>query len=297
MRPRSAHRNWFSNHWHGHTSLGIAYWINGLLLGNMLPALALVGFVAVNPFKHSLRANALVTLVLRVVQLAIWIWGITGILRSANRHTSVGGTLFWANAARLAICVGILVTAYRYEHSIIPGLRVTAAIAAGHDPMERAKVETINDGNAILLSGSIGEGSVQEVQSAIDASPRAITLILNSRGGRTAEAEEIALRVRQKHLDTQVQDRCLSACTYIFLAGLHRSAADTAALGFHQPSFPGLTTEGQKQIDQQMVEYYRSVGVRDWFIDRVMATPSKNMWFPTRRELENAGVLSPEESG
>jgi hypothetical protein len=41
-----------------------------------------------------------------------------------------------------------------------------------------------------------------------------------------------------------------------------------------------------------MREYYRSAGLSDWFVDRVIATQPKDLWYPTRRELEDAGVLT-----
>jgi hypothetical protein len=85
----------------------------------------------------------------------------------------------------------------------------------------------------------------------------------------------------------------LSACTYVFLAGEHRELSDTAELGFHQPSSAGSTTEGQKEMTQRMIEYYRSAGLREWFIDRVVATSPDHLWYPTRRELEDAGVVTP----
>jgi hypothetical protein len=43
---------------------------------------------------------------------------------------------------------------------------------------------------------------------------------------------------------------------------------------------------------QKMVEYYRSLGLREWFIDRIIATPPESMWYPTEDELKQAGVLN-----
>jgi hypothetical protein len=41
-----------------------------------------------------------------------------------------------------------------------------------------------------------------------------------------------------------------------------------------------------------MAEYYRSAGLPTSFIDRVVAIKSENMWYPTRDELWEAGMLN-----
>jgi len=283
---------WFLSHWRGETSLGISYWLNGLLLAGLLPNVVLIGYSLVNPLRHSLRANALVVLLLIALQFALWVWVIVGIIRSANRHTSRGGSLFWANAARVMICISVVTMVVRLDKTKIPEIRLMASLAAGRDPMNQMSVNSSSDGQSIILDGTLGEGAVEMVQRAIDASPNATTLVLNSNGGRGQEAEELALRVRQRHLNTYVQEQCLSACTYVFLAGVKREIADDAELGFHQPTAPGLTATEQHDLIQQMVEYYRSVGVREWFIDHIAATPPEDVWYPTRSELVDAGVIT-----
>ncbi len=159
--------------------------------------------------------------------------------------------------------------------------------------MDTVNVEVTPDGRTIMLEGTLGAGSVEKVQRIIDASPDVTTLELNSDGGRGQIAEELALRVRQRHLNTSVQDHCVSACTYIFLAGDKRELAEDAELGFHQVSALGVAA-GDQRIIQDMVEYYRSAGLRESFIDHIVATPPDDMWYPTRLELENAGVITPK---
>jgi hypothetical protein len=40
---------------------------------------------------------------------------------------------------------------------------------------------------------------------------------------------------------------------------------------------------------EQMVESYRSLGLREWFIDRIVATPPESMWYPPKPNLNRAG--------
>jgi hypothetical protein len=44
-----------------------------------------------------------------------------------------------------------------------------------------------------------------------------------------------------------------------------------------------------QRIIRDMVEYYRSAGLHESFIDHIVATPPDDMWYPTRRELAVAG--------
>jgi hypothetical protein len=76
------------------------------------------------------------------------------------------------------------------------------------------------------------------------------------------------------------------------MAGAHRSAALTATLGFHQPFIAGQGRVGQWVSTQRMREYHRSAGLADWFVDHMIATPPKDLWIPTRSELEQTGVLT-----
>jgi hypothetical protein len=256
MKPAATTPGWFLSHWRGETSLGISYWLNGILLGTLLPALIVIGYSLINPFPHSLRVNALAILILITLRLCLWIWTVVGVIRSANRHTSRGGKLFWANTARVVICITVVLTLVRLEKFLIPQMRLLAAIAGGHDPMDTVTVEVTPDGRTIMLEGTLGAGSVDKVQRIIDSSPDATTLELNSDGGRGQTAEELARRVRERHLNTSVQDHCVSACTYIFLAGANRTLADDAALGFHQAS-PLRPAPNDKTAIRDMVAYYR----------------------------------------
>jgi hypothetical protein len=189
-----------------------------VILAAIWPFLLLQFYSIFNPFEHSLRAGALAGFLIRLSRYCLWIWAIVGVFRSANRHRSRGGFPLWADVARLIV---------------------------------------ITDGTAIWLQGALGEGSAKEVESVLDKNNQVETVILSSPGGRLMEAEEIATRVKQRYLNTVARGSCLSACTYILLAGHHRSAAEAAKIGFHQPSFPGMTNFSQPFRTRQMTKYYQ----------------------------------------
>lgn len=245
-----------------------------------------------NPLRHYLRTDAVVVLVLTALQLTLWVWIVVGIVRSANRHTARGGKLFWANTARVMMCISVIALAVRLERSFIPQTRLMASIAAGHDPLDAASVEVTPDGRTITFDGTFGEKAVEELQRVMDASPNATTLVLNSDGGRESAAEELALRVRKRNLNTLVEDHCLSACTFIFLAGSTREIGEDGELGFHLGTVEGISEMGKSIMQVQMAQYYRSHGVRQSFIDHIVATPPESMWYPTEDELKEGGVLN-----
>jgi hypothetical protein len=288
----SAKRNWFVRHWRGEETLGVAYWRNSVLIGGLVPVLLIQMYSGVDPFHYSLRAGAVAGLLIQLPRDALWIWAIVGVLRSANRHTSRGGSLFWANVARAMIGTAVIGTAIQLYNGGFTGLKELAAIATGHDPIPKLWIETVKDGSAIWLQGTIGEGSAAGVEAALDAQPRATTVILSSRGGRAVEAELIASLIKQRHLNTRVTGSCTSACTYILLAGYRRSAPDTAKIGFHQATFPGMAMLMRANSTRRMINYYQSVGLPQSFIDHVIATPPTSMWYPTHTELWDARVLN-----
>jgi hypothetical protein len=257
-----------------------------------LPAAITLGYVLLDPLRHYLRTDAAIVLFLIALQLPLWVWTVVGILRSANRHTARGGKLFWANAARVMMCISVIGMAVRLERSLIPQTRLMASIAAGHDPLDAATVEVTPDGRTITFDGTFGQGAVDILQKAMDASPNATTLVLNSDGGRASAAEELALRVRRRNLNTLVEDHCLSACTYIFLSGNKREVAEDGELGFHQGTVVGISDAEKTIVLAQMAEYYRSHGLRESFIDHILATPPESMWYPTPDELKEGGVLN-----
>jgi hypothetical protein len=284
-------------HWRGEDSLGIAYWRNSVLFANAAPTALLMFYRSIDPFANQVQWESIVALLLEPLLLLIWLWGIVGAMRSANRHTSRGGSLFWANAARLVICIAIISVPVRAYLSTYPQLKLLAALAAGHDPMPRVWVYIVESGKTLWLQGTLGEGSAEEVRHALATNPQLTTVMLSSRGGRVGEANQIAQMIRQRKLDTTVRGSCLSACTHVLLAGEHRSATESAKIGFHRSTLPGLTTMDEFYLSHRMFIYYRSLGLPSTFVAKVIETPPQSMWYPTQEELLEARVLGGPASG
>jgi hypothetical protein len=117
-------------------------------------------------------------------------------------------------------------------------------------------------------------------------------LHLNSHGGRVAEADLMAAKVRARRLVTYVSEECLSACTHIFLAGRERWVSERGKLGFHQPSFPGLDRETAAGVIEQERRDLLSMGLSSDFVSKALDTPNDKMWRPSHKELLAARAIS-----
>jgi hypothetical protein len=106
------------------------------------------------------------------------------------------------------------------------------------------------------------------------------------------EAERIAALIRKKGLDTRAEGECMSACTSVLLAGKTRTAPETARIGFHQPSFPGVSGYALRGAIDKTGRDYVAAGVHPQFVSRALATPAQGMWIPTPEQLVEGGVLT-----
>jgi hypothetical protein len=283
--------NYFVRHWRGDLSLPISYWINNSLSGAVLVVLTLVVSSQLNT-QASLRMFAISALTLLSLITIYAVWAPVGVWRSAEKHAARGGSPGWATTAKVVIVLSALGSLNAIFTTIFPQIKEYAQLALGHDAYGKIEAEVSTNGRYIMLKGGFGMGSSEEVRRLLDHVPGAKALVLESSGGRLLEASRIADIARERHLNTYVETHCESACTYVFLAGRDRAATPNAKLGFHQPHFPGIDASKLKEATQKMLEVYRQAGVSEAFLRRVQATASKDMWYPERDELIDAGVIN-----
>jgi hypothetical protein len=63
IHPLPKSPNWFVRHWGGEASLGIAFWLNWLLIAHLLSNVLMVAYVLTNPLKQSLRTGDVTNLI------------------------------------------------------------------------------------------------------------------------------------------------------------------------------------------------------------------------------------------
>ena len=281
-------------HWRGHLPLAQSYWVNGFLT-NLLLMGAGLGVAALEQSGRSLRLLSIGVLVYAALFLVVRTWTTVGIWRSAGRHRSRGGSGKWANVARIMVVLGVIGTVTQ-----LPNLGLQAKefglIAIGRDPIGPvAAMSLVDDGRTMQLSGFLSAGVADKFEDAMAAAPSVHTVVLESEGGRIAEALRMAEIIKRNGLETRVESECASACTLLLLAGKDRSAHRFAQIGFHQPDFPGVTEAEREQFIDSNRQDYVEAGIKPSFLDRAMSTPPSEMWYPTHAELVEAGVLTAEE--
>jgi hypothetical protein len=280
--------NYVLRHWRGQLSLPVSYWINGSLIGLALIALFAILDKATQDWE--LRRIALLSLGMLATVIMVTVWSMVGIWRSAGKHAARGGSAGWARAAQVMTILGVLSFSVRLVTELGPQMKEFGAIASGRDDLGIVTATVSHDGQTLLLQGALGTGSTAEVIKVLATAPDVRLIMLNSHGGRLREAEQLAKLVRERSLNTYVETQCLSACTYVFLAGADRAATPNAKIGFHQPSFPGMRSEDAGL--RNMLDVYRSAGISEGFLDKVRDTSSNSMWYPTRDELIENGVIN-----
>ncbi len=289
---RNRGRNYLQRHWAGHLSLPVSYWVNGALLSALI--LAAVEYLAGRMAEGggSLRGIAIVALVYLGISAMLWVLISVVILSYKNIHRRRGGTPGWGLAARTLVVLSLAVTLFRSGDLALQAAEL-GTLARGRDSIGAiARMTVSKDGRQLLLVGNLAAGAAARFDSLLDGSPAVKEVVLTSPGGRMLEAERMAALIRKRGLDTRVDGHCMSACTSLLLAGRTRTAPETARIGFHQPSFPGVSAYALGDAIERTRAEYLAAGVEQGFVWRALATPAQNMWFPTPMELVQARVLT-----
>jgi len=156
------------------------------------------------------------------------------------------------------------------------------------------RVRASPDGTVLEISGPLLGNVGAQVQGALSTSPRVRMVRLDSEGGVIAVGLEVQTAIKQRGLNTDVRGICSSACTIAFLGGVRRSAAQDARLGFHGAGGDDGATLAAQLIVRGL---YLHAGLAEGFVDRALATPHDEMWYPSAAELRDAGVLTAGTTG
>ena len=285
-----AGRNYLLRHWAGHLSLPLSYWVNGALLSvAVIAAAEFLGRKAEEDWG-SLQILAMVALGYFAVATLIWVWSSVGIWRSAYWHRRRGGSAGWGVAARALILIGVGGAVLRSGDLALQAAEL-GTLAAGRDSIG-AIAEMKVEGDELYLRGNIAAGAADRFDALLEANPGVRSVVLTSPGGRMLESGRMAAAIRERGLDTRVDDHCMSACTDLLVAGRARTAPHRARIGFHQPDFPGISEAQREAGIDKWRKRYLDAGVEWGFVWRAMTTPPASMWFPTPDELVAANILT-----
>ncbi len=137
---------------------------------------------------------------------------------------------------------------------------------------------------ALRISGTLGMGSTQALQAALQAHPQVQRLEIHSPGGLVTEGHGMAQLALQRALNTEARVACEAACTLVFVAGEKRLIAREAGLGFGG-MLPSLAPV--------VADFYRQRGVPEDFVQQALGRRS---WQPGVTSAESAvasGLAAP----
>jgi hypothetical protein len=289
---KHGHKNYFQRHWAGHLSLPVSYWVNNALLSALIAAG--VEYVAHRIMEEggSLSGLAMIALGYLGFSVLFWVWSSVGIWRSAYWHRRRGGTPGWGLAARTLVVLSAVAIFFRSGDIALQTAEL-GTLAAGRDSIGAiAEMNVSKDGRELTVRGNLANGAAARFDALLAASPAVRSVVLTSPGGRMLEAERMAALIRNRRLDTRVEQYCMSACTSLLLAGRERTAPEQARIGFHQPSFPGMDSYEMGDAIERTRAEYLAAGVSPAFVARALITPAQSMWFPQPDELIEAKVLT-----
>ncbi|AZV78861.1 hypothetical protein EBB79_13940 [Parasedimentitalea marina] len=153
-----------------------------------------------------------------------------------------------------------------------------------------------DDHTSLTFNGTITHGLTKRVTTLMAENPQLDTVILTSIGGHIYEARGFANLIRAKGLNTTVKGDCSSACTLVFAAGTQRGLSPGARLGFHSYALefgPALLNLDLKKEQDKDRAFFRSQGINESFLIQMFDEPSTGLWYPSRAEAQQVGLLTP----
>ncbi|WP_266170303.1 hypothetical protein [Dyella subtropica] len=289
-RPRVRKPHYILAHWRGDLPLAQAYWLNGVLLGFVLTLVERVLIAWLQSARPTLTSVLVISLAWGVSRLAVSIWQVVGILRSA----ALSGSR-WAIPVNILMVLAIFGLISNTIGSV-KAVRSLAHAAAEQRGMSDFSISVAPGGTAIVARGSIGVGYAQEVKDAFAQHPLIHRLVLDSRGGDVDNGMQLHdFLVTRPDITVEVDKLCASSCTLAFLGGAKRLVAPTSTLGFHQLRSMLDTQFSNDYLAEQQENYKKLMiqrGASPDFIRLALAKQGTDVYTPDSDELFANGIIT-----
>ena len=140
--------------------------------------------------------------------------------------------------------------------------------------------------DVILMNGDIDVGSALNFRRALHAAPGAKLVILNSPGGTVQMGLLMADDIHERKLATYIpkDSACLSACAYMFLAGVERRV--DGKLGVHQISSDTSDLVGAQLTISDIIDLLNRFDTPVDVLSVMFKTPPNDMHVFTSEEIE-----------
>ena len=292
-QPRAvSHSGWIARHWKGQLSLAKSYWLVGVLLSfALVGATHALGYLMANANLSPVTGGIVGSSTI-LTMIAIVVWQLVGIWRSAGNHMRATKRRFWAILARIAVVVGVARALAEFTVVTGPLLSESLKQASGRDDTPAHALRILRSGTEVELAGGMPFGTADALSRLLDAAPAVTVVHLNSSGGRETEGYQLYKLIRERRLATYTASNCVSACTIAFLGGTDRLLSTNARLGFHSLSIGGIDQTHLPEINNDLRSWLASRGVPTWFVDRALSTPAASMWYPEVNELISAKIVT-----
>ena len=282
---------YIKNHWQGSLPLRISIWVNGLFAAVIVAVLTTYAVDQIYQSDLSEKAWLAATLAAFGLSIAVSVWAIIGIWRSATRHQAEAGTMKSALVARLFASLGVLGLVAHLSQTPSPILE-NALVVGGIYPFGVPAELSVN-GRTLHIDGSITAEVAEQFKELIGKHPEVIQVSLTSLGGSIDAAVKISSIIKKRNLSTVAVGECSSACTLIFLSSKVRAFDVDASLGFHSPSggvYGDDVVVNGGSLEMRLA--YADAGLSEPFADKVFGTPSNSMWQPTDDILIKEGAVN-----
>ncbi|POR48982.1 hypothetical protein [Bosea psychrotolerans] len=290
--------NFIAQHWRGENSLAWSYW-GVAVVGYALALGAITGVGLLFSTDKGFDPGPIFWLRLATwsIVFVVLFWQVVGTWRSATHHaacrTAANLGTGWATAAKIMLVLGVVRTLADFAQGGALQLAETYDMAFRGDPrMPAYSLRVMRNGTEIEVSGGFKFGLTADFERVVSASPQIRVVHLTSGGGRLGEAAKLGKAISRRGLLTYVPTHCESACTLAFAAGRERWLHRSGKLGFHGPAFPGTTTADLEAAASAWKTQYRTAGFAQSFVDRALAVPSAEIWYPTMPELTAARAVT-----
>jgi len=286
--PQRARRGYLRLHWRGELPLAVTVIVSAALVWCVVQTVAFASRRTSIVDTPSVAAALWILEVALLMAGVVW-WG-TGVMRSAARHVSRGGS---ASVALLTGAVGLgaffYVGAFWWQSArhVMPDVWATLA---GDAPPASVQVEA--ETKRLLVSGDLEFGTTRAVRTALDANQDINTVRLESRGGRAAEGTALGRLLLDRNKDTLVTGECSSSCVTAFAGGARRSIGREAKLGLHSVSGKGVSAASLAAANRRIDEFIANRGVDARLLEEGAAVDSDDIWFPSPSVLLKSGLAT-----